>query len=439
MQFFLLSASLKLYPGRAFAQKSFFLKYLHSDLSPCEDHKCQKRTNTLEEKNKIVTFVGLNLDIKHKNRMEGELIKTYKWLTPISWIYGLVTYVRNRLFDLEVLPSKRYEIPVIAVGNITIGGTGKTPHIEYLIRLLSTNYKVAVLSRGYKRKSRGYVLATPETPMEMVGDEPWQMAQKFSNIYVAVDANRCRGIEHLINDPETKDVQVILLDDAFQHRYVTPGRNILLTDYHRLITQDMILPAGRLRESAQGKERANMVIVTKCPEDIPPMQYRIIAESLKLRPYQQLYYSSFRYGKMVNMSTYEMRSLQDMKQCNVLLATGIGCPKQMKMDIAKRFAYVESMDFRDHHYYDQGDIEDISRRLEKLPKPHIIITTEKDATRLLSMENLPDEIACHIWVLPIKIHFLQGKAAMFNDKITAYVQKNHRNSRMAQSKNDNKA
>ena len=132
--------------------------------------------------------------------MEGELIKTSKWLTPLSWIYGAVMYVRNRLFDWEVLKSRRFDLPVISVGNITVGGTGKTPHIEYLIRLLSPTYKVAVLSRGYKRKSRGYVLATEDTPMEMIGDEPWQMAQKFPNVYIAVDANRCRGIERLMND-----------------------------------------------------------------------------------------------------------------------------------------------------------------------------------------------------------------------------------------------
>ncbi len=396
-------------------------------MSPVKGRICQKCLNTLEVRNKMVTFVRLKACCKAYKPMEGELIRTYKWLTPLSWIYGMVTYVRNRFFDWGVLKSKRYDIPVIAVGNITVGGTGKTPHIEHLIRLLSKDYKVAVLSRGYKRKSSGYVLATPDTPMETIGDEPWQMAQKFSDIYVAVDANRCRGIERLMNDPETKDVQVILLDDAFQHRYVTPGRSILLTDYHRLITQDMILPAGRLRESAKGKDRANMVIVTKCPEEMSPMQYRIIAESLKLRPYQQLFFSTFKYGRMVNMATHEIRSAKEMERCNVLLATGIGCPKQMKIDISRRFASVESMDFRDHHYYDLNDIENITRKLETLPEPRIIVTTEKDVTRLMSIQDLPDKLARHIWVMPIKIHFLQGKGILFNDKITGYVQKNLRN------------
>lgn len=360
--------------------------------------------------------------------MEGELIRTNHWLIPFAWIYGCITAIRNKFFDWGILESRKYDIPIIAVGNITIGGTGKTPHIEYLIRLLSPQYKVAVLSRGYKRKSSGYILATPDTPMEIIGDEPWQMAQKFPNVYIAVDANRRHGIERLINDLETKDVQIILLDDAFQHRYVSPGRNILLTDYHRLITQDRLLPAGRLRESAQGKERANIVIVTKCPKEMLPMQYRIVAEALQLRPYQHLFFSTIRYGKMVNLLTHKMCSMAEMKHYNVLLITGIGCPKQMNMDIEQRFASVKSMDFRDHHYYTQADIQAIKEELENLPEPRIIITTEKDTTRLMTIDNLPEEITRHIWVLPIGIHFLLEKDRMFNDKITGYVQKNLRNS-----------
>lgn len=343
----------------------------------------------------------------------------------------MVMWLRNRFFDWGILKSKQYDIPIISVGNITVGGTGKTPHIEYLIRLLSPKYKIAVLSRGYKRKSKGYVLGTKDTPMEMIGDEPWQMMQKFPKIYIAVDANRCRGIERLMNDEETKDVQVILLDDAFQHRYVSPGRNILLTDYHRLITKDMILPAGRLREAPAGKERANMVIVSKCPEEMSPMEYRIIAESLQLRPYQRLYFSTFKYGKMVNMLTCDMKSIAEMRHYNVLLLTGIGCPKQMRLDMAKRFASVESMDFKDHHYYTPSDIEQIGQELEKLPEPRLIITTEKDFTKLMSLEPFPDKVAESIWVLPIGIKILQGKEKLFNDKITGYVQKNLRDSGMA--------
>jgi tetraacyldisaccharide 4'-kinase len=234
-----------------------------------------------------------------------------------------------------------------------------------------------------------------------------------------------------MNEEETKDVELILLDDAYQHRYVSPGRNILLTDYHRLITQDMMLPAGRLRESAQGKERANMIIVTKCPVNMSPMEYRIIAEALQLRPYQQLYFSRFKYGKMVNMHSFEMKSISEMKHNNVLLATGIGCPQQMRIDIRKRFAGLKYIDFNDHHDYNQKDIETIIREFNDIPEPKIIVTTEKDATKLISLPNLPEEVAKNMWILPIGITFMQDKELTFNEKILSYVQKNKRNRRMA--------
>ncbi len=363
--------------------------------------------------------------------MEGDLIRTNLWLLPVSWIYGMVTWCRNRLFDWGVLESKRYPIPVISVGNITMGGTGKTPHIEYLIRFLSPCYKVAVLSRGYKRKSSGYVLAEEDTPMEQIGDEPWQMKQKFCDIYVAVDANRRRGIERLMTDEATRDVEVILLDDAFQHRYVKPGLNILLTDYHRLITQDELLPAGRLRESSHGKDRAHMVVVTKCPENIPPMQYRIISEALHLRPYQFLFFSTVGYGKLVNLATQEMCPMHERKNYNVLLLTGIGCPKQMYMDMQQRFASVHSLEFADHHYYSKGDVQRMEEVLGQIPEPRMVITTEKDITKLINMDNLPVEIAEKIWVLPMGVRLLQNKETLFNTKITGYVQKYLTNSRMA--------
>ena len=208
--------------------------------------------------------------------MEGDFIKIYKWLMPLSWLYGLVVRLRNQLFEFGILKSRNFDTPIISVGNITVGGSGKTPHVEYLINLLKDNMKVAVLSRGYKRKSSGYVLADKESTMRDIGDEPYQMKTKFKNIYVAVDKNRCNGIDHILKDKETKDTDVILLDDAYQHRYVKPGINILLTDYHRLIIHDKLLPAGRLREPQSGKKRADIVIITKCPKDLKPMEYRVI-------------------------------------------------------------------------------------------------------------------------------------------------------------------
>ena len=188
--------------------------------------------------------------------MEGDFIKINKWLLPLSWFYGLGVNFRNTLFSIGMLKSRSFDVPVISVGNITVGGSGKTPHVEYLVRLLKDTFHTAVLSRGYKRKSKGFVQATAQTTMPEIGDEPYQMKQKFPNVTIAVDKNRCHGIDTLVEND--KNIDVILLDDAFQHRYVKPGVNILLVDYHRLIIYDKLLPAGRLREPLSGKDRADI-------------------------------------------------------------------------------------------------------------------------------------------------------------------------------------
>ena len=221
--------------------------------------------------------------ISINNILEGDYIKISYWLLPFSWLYGIGVWLRNYLFDAKILKSKSYSVPVISVGNITVGGAGKTPHVEYLIGLLKNSIQVAVLSRGYKRKSRGYVIADDSTLMRDIGDEPYQMKIKFDGIYVAVDKNRCHGIERLISDEATKDVDVILLDDAFQHRYVKAGINILLVDYHKFIIYDKLLPAGRLREPHKAKIRADIVIVTKCPKTLNPIDYRVLSKKMILR------------------------------------------------------------------------------------------------------------------------------------------------------------
>ena len=189
-------------------------------------------------------------------------------------------------------------MPVICVGNITVGGTGKTPHTEYLIRLLNKQYQIAVLSRGYKRKSKGFVLAKEDTPVHAIGDEPFQMKQKFPNIHMAVDADRCHGIELLCRESIAPGTEVVLLDDAFQHRYVKAGMNILLVDYNRLITEDTLLPAGRMREPESGKYRAQIVIITKCPPNMKPMEYRVLTKQMNLYAFQQLYFTTLSYGKL---------------------------------------------------------------------------------------------------------------------------------------------
>lgn len=358
--------------------------------------------------------------------MEGNLIKINEWLLPLSWLYGVGSDFRNMLFNTGILSSKSYSIPIISVGNITAGGTGKTPHIEYLIRLLSERYRVAVLSRGYKRRSRGYVLAQPDTPMEMIGDEPWQIKEKFPQAYVAVDTNRRHGIERLMTDQKTRDVQVILLDDAYQHRYVTPGINILLIDYHRMITEDSLLPAGRLRERVSSKIRANMVIVTKCPRNLTPIGYRVVQQSLHLKPYQSLFFSTFKYGNLRKLFTKGEMPLEQIRKdsMHVLLVTGIGNPQQMEQDMRKFAQYVTPLSYSDHHYFTPQNVEEINNAALKMPKPMIVVTTEKDAPRLKNMQGFNEVVRDNLYVFPIEIEILKEKETTLNEQIINYVHKN---------------
>ena len=358
--------------------------------------------------------------------MEGNLIKINEWLLPLSWLYGVGSDFRNMLFNTGILSSKSYSIPIISVGNITAGGTGKTPHIEYLIRLLSERYRVAVLSRGYKRRSRGYVLAQPDTPMEMIGDEPWQIKEKFPQAYVAVDTNRRHGIERLMTDQKTRDVQVILLDDAYQHRYVTPGINILLIDYHRMITEDRLLPAGRLRERVSSKIRANMVIVTKCPRNLTPIGYRVVQQSLHLKPYQSLFFSTFKYGNLRKLFTKGEMPLEQIRKdsMHVLLVTGIGNPQQMEQDMRKVAQYVTPHSYSDHHYFTPQNVEEINNAALKMPKPMIVVTTEKDAPRLKNMQGFNEVVRDNLYVFPIEIEILKEKETTLNEQIINYVHKN---------------
>ena len=372
-------------------------------------------------------------------RTEGDLIKINDWLLPFSWIYGSIVRFRNWLFDIGLKKSKSFSIPIISVGNITVGGSGKTPHVEYLIRLLHDKAKIAVLSRGYKRKSHGYILANESTTMPEIGDEPFQMHQKFSDIYVAVDAKRARGIENLQNDETSKDVDVVLLDDAFQHRYVKPGINILLVDYHRLIIYDKMLPAGRLREPLSGKNRADIVIITKCPKDLKPMEFRVLTKAMDLYPFQKLYFTSIDYDTPKGVFEEKQIELDKLQDYHVLLLTGIASPKQMEHDLKPMTKDITNLSFGDHHSFKGKDIDRINDTFESMPEPRIIITTEKDAVRLRETEGLYEKVKSNMYELPIKVSFMLDQQDNFNEKIISYVRKNSRNSILAKRKDDNKS
>ena len=372
-------------------------------------------------------------------RVEGDFIKINEWLLPLSWLYGLGVKFRNMLFEIGILHSESFDVPVISVGNITVGGTGKTPHVEYLIELLKDKAKVAVLSRGYKRRTRGFVIADDNATAKTIGDEPLQMKRKYGDdITVAVDRKRCHGIRQLISDED--GIDVILLDDAFQHRYVKPGVNILLVDYHRLIIYDKLLPAGRLREPLSGKNRADIVIVTKCPHDLKPMEFRVITKAMNLYPFQRLFFTCLEYRNITPVFGSGEQSLDSIgKECHILLLTGIASPQQMIEDLSPRCPHITPLTFGDHHTFTSSDVARINNEFAALPHPKMIITTEKDATRLIAVEGLSEEVRGAMFALPVKIRFMLGQEESFNEKIIGYVRKNSRNSILAKAKDDNKS
>lgn len=363
--------------------------------------------------------------------MEEHLVKKNKWLYPISFLYGMGVGLRNKLFDWKVLQSRSFNIPIICIGNITVGGTGKTPHTEYLIKLLQDDFHVAVLSRGYKRKTKGFILANTESSVGSIGDEPYQIKRKFPQISVAVDEKRVRGIEKLCQQNNPK-VEVILLDDAFQHRYVDAGLNIVLTDYHRLFCEDTLLPVGRLREPEKAKNRAHIIIVTKCPDTIKPIDFNIISKRLKLFAYQKLYFSSFKYGDLTPVfpeSGATPRELQSLgRDENVLLVTGIASPTVLETELRKYTSKIQSVTFGDHHNFKNKDIKLITEQFNKLGDKKLIITTEKDATRLATHPAVSKELKACIYALPIEIIILQKQEDTFNKSIINYVRKNKRDS-----------
>lgn len=335
-----------------------------------------------------------------------------KILFPFAILYGLITSIRNFLFDKGMLKSYSFNVPVIAVGNLSVGGTGKTPQIEYLIRLLSPNYKVATLSRGYKRQSKGFVLADSTSNAAILGDEPFQFYTKFPNIQVAVDADRKNGIEQLLSQSNKPDL--ILLDDAFQHRKVKVGFYILLTSYGDLFCDDFMLPTGNLRESRSGSKRANVVVVTKCPATLSLEEQYEIKKKLQLDSNQELYFSYIDYDDSVH-SVDKILKVSEIKNVDKLLLAGIAKPEPF-------FGYlqdenVECLTYPDHHHFSEKELLEIKNK----SKNKIIITTEKDFVRLKG--SIPKE---QLFYLPIRSSFLSD-GENFDKSITNYVGTSTRN------------
>ncbi len=343
--------------------------------------------------------------------------KTRKILYPLSVLYGEITKIRNKMYDKGVLKSTQFNIPVIVVGNLSVGGTGKTPQIEYLIRLLKKDHKIAVLSRGYKRKSKGFLIADASSDAKKIGDEPFQYYQKFEDIIVAVDSDRVNGInllQELENPPE-----IILLDDAFQHRKVDAGFNILLTPYNDLYVDDSMLPTGNLRERIEGAERAQIIIVTKCPSEFSEEKQFEIASKLKPTLYQTVFFSKIEYSSVIKNNKEEI-SLNDLKEYQVLLITGIANPTPLVNHLKSENINFEQLEYPDHHDFSEKEISKIKSVFNKISSDKkMILTTEKDFVRLENKLNAK--------YLEIKTKFINHKKD-FDKKIINYVEQSSRNS-----------
>ncbi len=351
-------------------------------------------------------------------------------LSPFSWIYRSITSVRNFLYNNHVIKSYEFDVPVISVGNITVGGTGKTPHTEHIVEALKDTFDVTILSRGYKRKTKGFLWASFDSTVAQIGDEPKQMAQKFlPKVKVCVCEDRVKGIKKIIEDGI--DNKVIVLDDAYQHRKVVPLINILLTDYSKPIYEDDILPKGRLRESAHNSSRANIIIVTKCPDEIKPIDRRIISKHLNLLPFQTIYFTNFRYDvpKLV-FKDYSILPCIN-RQTQVVLLTGIANPKTLIEYINKEFSSnITHLKFKDHHDFSQKNIKQITDCFNKIPSDDkVILTTEKDAMRLLEHE-FDENIKKNMFYLELKLNFVFDDEAQFNQQIIDNVTKDKTNYRL---------
>lgn len=330
-------------------------------------------------------------------------------LLPLSKIYGFAVGVRNLMFKWHILKQREFPVPVVVVGNISAGGTGKTPHTEYVIDLLRYKYHIGMLSRGYKRKTKGFVLATSRsTPLD-IGDEPYQIYQKFGrDISVAVCEDRCTGIEELLRlDPR---INLIVLDDAFQHRYVKPTVSIVLTEFNNPVFFDKLLPLGRLREPAKAIYRADMVVVTKCPPQLKAIEYRIFKNNLKLFPYQKLFFSRFNYTSLRPLFPDIRKDAPHMswlgQDDTVLVLSGIANPKPLVRYLKGFKASIKVKVFPDHHNFNRKDLDAITIRFNELEgKQKIIVTTEKDAVRLINNPYFPHQLKPYIFYQPIDVTF----------------------------------
>ncbi|MFN9710961.1 MAG: tetraacyldisaccharide 4'-kinase [Bacteroidota bacterium] len=338
-------------------------------------------------------------------------------LLPVSILYGLIIRMRNFCFDKKWLPSTSFNFPIICIGNLSVGGTGKSPMIEFLVRHLSPHYKITTLSRGYKRKTKGYLLANEQTTALEIGDEPMQFHLKFPDIHVSVCEKRVLAIPHILQDvPET---ELILLDDAFQHRAITPGFSILLTEQSDLFTRDFYLPTGNLRDEKSSYKRANIIIVTKCDENLNQEQKNKLIREIRPTAQQQIFFSSIEYGKPYHILNQNNIKVPD-DNTDVLLVTGIANIHPLKKILQEQAHGYDQLSYGDHHIYTLDDMNEIESRYKKLKgDSRMILTTEKDAVRLVKFKQYLNDLP--MYVLPIQHKILFNEANIFVDRVRSFV------------------
>ena len=340
-------------------------------------------------------------------------------LLPIALVYHIVLTIRHKLYDWHILKSMRFEEPVICVGNLNFGGTGKTPHTEYLIDLLKNDFRLATLSRGYGRKTKGFLLANSSSTYNDVGDEPLQYHTKHPEIQVAVDENRVEGVTHLLWE---QGVEVILLDDAFQHRKIEAGLNILLTEYQNLYSDDHLFPAGTLRDVRSASKRADIIVVSKSPKTLNDEIKQQVVNRLRPKNGQKVFFSYLEYEELKPLNA-EAKHIEANAIESALLFCGIAHPNPLIDRLKEQYKHLEVMTFADHHAYTKNDVASIMQRFESLPdEKKIIITTEKDAARLTNSPYLCQFETAPLYDLPVTVRFHEEEK--FNEEILDYVRKN---------------
>ena len=357
-------------------------------------------------------------------------MKTIKYirflLFPIALLYGLIVRARNCMFNIGLLKSESFSVPIISVGNITVGGTGKTPLTEFIIKILKEDYQVALLSRGYKRLTKGLVVANAQSTAAEIGDEPKQILDKFADITVAVSEKRIIGVNGLLALDKTPDV--IVMDDAYQHRYVKAWLSILVVDYNRPLWRDLMLPAGELREPMSGKKRADIILFSKCPKQLSADTQSHFIRKIKPLSHQHVYFSAIAYQKPCLLFDGLQRDI-NLAEAHVLLVTGIANPAPFEKHIISIAKAVQSISYPDHYQFTVKDVAQIAKRLKELEgKAKFIVTTEKDAVRLRQIIEKESELAGYICYIPIQIEILNDKQQEFTKKIKSYVEEDKRNS-----------